>query len=104
MLCLSQWIMPDGIDYLVDCCKCSALLCDGSLDDESPFRKLLLKRPLIKQCIVPSLNDWLYPGDSVARYPYTKNWDTTADDPVVICHTSGTTGNGDFSYYKISIR
>ena len=50
-------------------------------------------KPDLNLLLVPSLAEMLSPSSAPAPYPYTKPFISTIRDPVLICHTSGSTGN-----------
>ena len=49
------------------------------------------QRPDVSLLIVPPSQFW-FQEERCAVYPFTKTWDTAANDPMVVFHTSGTTG------------
>jgi long-subunit acyl-CoA synthetase (AMP-forming) len=46
---------------------------------------------LMRLIYVPDLEDLLAPGE-IPRYKYLKSFDEAKDDPLVVLHTSGSTG------------
>ncbi|CAK7213836.1 putative NRPS-like protein biosynthetic cluster [Sporothrix eucalyptigena] len=49
--------------------------------------------PSLQAFEAPSLDDILNAGVSAAHYPYTKKWVDARTDPIIIAHSSGSTGN-----------
>ena len=92
MLCLSPWLKLEGLVSLMDNCKCSTGLMDEPFERDSPLGHLVTQRHEIKQSTVSILEEWITCADTKPRYSYTKRWYQAADNDVVICHTSETTG------------
>ncbi|KAI9812571.1 MAG: hypothetical protein M1827_004560 [Pycnora praestabilis] len=74
---------------LVDLSCCETFLCDEAM--VPMVEKLLGQRTSMKRVLVPELEKWLE-GAKVREYAYDKDYQDAKDDPVVIVHTSGTSG------------
>jgi acyl-coenzyme A synthetase/AMP-(fatty) acid ligase len=55
------------------------------------FQSVLGERPLVRDIVVPELHDWITEKEA-EPYEYNKSWEEAANDPWIIFHTSGTTG------------
>ena len=68
--------------------NCSILLTPASTP---PIVKAILSKRSMKTLRVPPLDYWLH-GDNVEHYLYSSIFEENRHDPVVILHTSGSTG------------
>ncbi|CAK7224033.1 putative NRPS-like protein biosynthetic cluster [Sporothrix bragantina] len=55
--------------------------------------QLQAEMPDLKAFSVPPLDDVLSNGTSAKHYPYTRTWVEARTDPIIIAHSSGSTGN-----------
>ena len=60
-------------------------------DPPAPFAQGLLAQHPIKTTRIPPLEE-LLDEDEVPNYPFSKSFEEIQDDPVVVLHTSGSTG------------
>ena len=60
-------------------------------DPPASFAQGLLAQYPIKTFNIPSLSQ-LLAEDEVPSYPFTKTFDEAKNDPVLVLHTSGSTG------------
>jgi len=60
-------------------------------DPPAPFAQGLLAQHPINTFYIPSLSQ-LLAEDEVPPYPFTKSFDEAKNDPVLVLHTSGSTG------------
>lgn len=58
---------------------------------QAEIADLLRTKSEIRHIIVPEVEE-LLEGQKPALYAYEKRWDEAKTDPVIIFHTSGTTG------------
>lgn len=74
--------------------KCDVLAFGTPLPPSTWFEGLRHRRPDLRTYEVPEFRVW-YNGDQhgPTKYEYGKSWDEAIDDPVLILHSSGTTGS-----------
>ncbi|OJJ46414.1 hypothetical protein ASPZODRAFT_16181 [Penicilliopsis zonata CBS 506.65] len=64
-----------------------------TVDPEPPFVSALLREVTLQTVRMPSLDTLFNINvESVTPYPYTKSFQEARDDPVLVLHTSGSTG------------
>ena len=49
----------------------------------------------MQKIVLPALDDLLTVAD-IPDYPYSKGWENAKADPVLVLHTSGSTGQDNF--------
>ncbi|KAL1615560.1 putative NRPS-like protein biosynthetic cluster [Diplodia seriata] len=75
--------------YLFDRTECSVLL----RGPRSNLVQGILEARRMRCLTAPSLTELLDEGgDVVERFPYDKSWEEARDDPIVVLHSSGSTG------------
>ena len=77
-----------------------------ALSSRASAESILQERAHLQSRVAPSLQD-LITENSAKPYEYRKSWDEAKDDPWLIFHTSGTTGQTgspcQFSLPKLTI-
>lgn len=68
--------------------QCRVLL---TTDPEPPFVEGILREYAIQTLHIPSL-DALLQSEGTRVYPYEKSFDEVRSDPILVLHTSGSTG------------
>ncbi|KAB2571209.1 Non-canonical non-ribosomal peptide synthetase FUB8 [Lasiodiplodia theobromae] len=76
--------------YLFDKTECKVLLRGPRAG--SMVQDILEARPKMRCVTVPEPGDWMREKGQVKRYPYDKSWEQGKDDPVIVLHSSGSTG------------
>ncbi|KAK1992606.1 thioester reductase domain-containing protein [Colletotrichum falcatum] len=87
-LLISPRNSPEGQMNLLDKTDCRVVCFDPSFADV--VRPLLEQRPM-DAIVAASADEWLS-DDEVPDFPYDKTFDEASRDPVVVLHTSGSTG------------
>ncbi|CAJ2500899.1 Uu.00g037520.m01.CDS01 [Anthostomella pinea] len=73
---------------LMEQTRCQALLTASGVDVDD----ILEGRPML-HALIPELDDLLCMDDIADHYPYTKTFAQAAQDPYLVLHSSGTTGD-----------
>ena len=92
MVALSEWNTFDGIISMMDQCKCTVNLHAHDSIHATKLPCLSGGQFNLRRVPVVAVDDWLDEKGTTQPYVYEKSWDSAVDEPVFICHTSGTTG------------
>ncbi|KAL8833479.1 MAG: hypothetical protein Q9170_004253 [Blastenia crenularia] len=83
-------------DSLIDQTECSKFLASPEMvpkaQQQQQERKTSKRIPKLRVLEVPALNDMLVERDQGKYYPYGKDFATARWDPIVVLHSSGSTG------------
>ena len=98
-LLMLQIIVPglalpiDSLEYLFELYKCRDFISAPHPKTEARDEALRRKQTGISFYGAPELEEWLK-DDAIgtSRYDYSKEWETGKNEPVLILHTSGSTG------------
>ncbi|KAK5019019.1 putative NRPS-like protein biosynthetic cluster [Cryomyces antarcticus] len=88
LLCISVRNSDSGYLSLLEATKCTKFICSSELLAKGKHIKDLV--PNLQLVQLPSFDEML--SGNIADYPYDKNFAEAENDPVLICHTSGSTG------------
>jgi hypothetical protein len=68
---------------------CTLLAAEGAT---SVFEDIRNSRPDLRLLTLPSFDECLNTGGTAVHYPYERDYEEAQHDPILILHTSGTTG------------
>ncbi|TKA57030.1 hypothetical protein B0A49_10497 [Cryomyces minteri] len=88
LLCISVRNSDSGYLSLLEATKCTKFVCSSELLAKGKHIKDLV--PNLQLVQLPSFDEML--SGNIADYPYDKTFAEAENDPVLICHTSGSTG------------
>ena len=91
LLLPSPFLSSSGEAHILEESSCRAYLCGSELKERVSEVLGLVKASDVLELKVPELSE-LFSNKDAPSFPFTKTWDEAADNPWLIFHTSGTTG------------